>query len=392
MAKVILPEPTAELKELSRELCACIRKELAPSGFMPFSRFMEMALYQPGLGYYSAGLHKLGAAGDFVTAAELGSLFAACLAKQVEQIGQKLGRYDILELGAGSGRMAIDLLQQIDPERAPQRYFILERSADLRAVQQQQLAASVPHWRDRVHWLNQPPTEDWQGVLLANEVIDALAVERFRLGSGEIEQMGVRLANNDSQENPVFEWAYRSAPDHLTLAVELLQLDSSQPYQSEIQLELADWLQAISGKLIRGVALFVDYGYPRREYYLPERTDGSLICNYRHRAHDKVFFWPGLQDITAFVDFTALAEAGEACGLELSGYTSQTLFLLGCGLDRILTSRMEAANDHGLSLQAEAKQLTLPGMMGERFQVMALNRALDEELRGFVLGDLSYRL
>ncbi|MDZ4730905.1 MAG: SAM-dependent methyltransferase [Xanthomonadales bacterium] len=392
MSKVILPEPTEELKELSRQLCACIREELATSGFMPFSRFMEMALYQPGLGYYSAGLHKLGAAGDFVTAAELGSLFAACLAKQVEQIGQKLGRYNILELGAGSGRMAIDLLQQIDPERSPQRYFILERSADLRAVQQQQLAAAVPHWRDRVHWLNQPPTEDWQGVLLANEVIDALAVERFRLGSGEIKQMGVRLANGDSYENPLFEWAYRSAPDYLTFEVEQLQLDCSRPYQSEIQPELASWLATVSAKLKRGVALFVDYGYPRREYYLPERTDGTLICNYRHRAHDGVFFWPGLQDISAFVDFTALAEAGEACGLELSGYTSQTLFLLGCGLDQLLTSRMDAATDHGLSLQAEAKQLTLPGMMGERFQVMALKRDLDEALRGFALGDLSYRL
>lgn len=392
MSEVILPEPTEELKELSRQLCACIREELATSGFMPFSRFMEMALYQPGLGYYSAGLHKLGAAGDFVTAPELGSLFAACLAKQVEQIGEKLGQYDILELGAGSGQMAVDLLLEIDPKLAPQRYFILERSADLRAVQQQKLAGAVPHWRDRVHWLNQPPTEAWQGVLLANEVIDALAVERFRLGSGEIEQMGVQLANEDNPENPVFEWAYQSAPDLLTGAVEQLQLDSCQPYQSEIQPDLGDWLQAVSGKLKRGVALFVDYGYPRREYYFPERTDGTLICNYRHCAHDNVFFWPGLQDITAFVDFTALAEAGDACGLELSGYTSQTLFLLGCGLDQILTTRMESATDHGLSLQAEAKQLTLPGMMGERFQVMALNRDTDMDLRGFALGDLSYRL
>jgi SAM-dependent MidA family methyltransferase len=392
MSKVILPEPTEELKKLSRELCACIRKKLAPGGFMPFSQFMEMALYQPGLGYYSAGLHKLGAEGDFVTAPELGTLFAACLAKQVEQVTKELGQYDILELGAGSGQMALDLLLHIDPERAPQRYLILERSADLRAVQQQKFATEAPQWQDRVHWLDEPPANDWQGVLLANEVIDALAVERFRLGHGQIEQMGVRLANDDSPENPAFEWAYQLAPGYLGDAVEQLQLDSNQPYQSEILPGLSDWLAAISCKLKRGIALFIDYGYPRREYYLPERNDGTLMCNYRHRAHDKVFFWPGLQDITAFVDFTALAEAGEACGLELSGYTSQTLFLLGCGLDQVLTTRMDSAVDQGLSLQAEAKQLTLPGMMGERFQVMALKRDFDLELRGFGLGDLSYRL
>lgn len=392
MSRVILPEPTEELKKLSRQLCACIREELSETGYLPFSRYMEMALYQPGLGYYSAGLHKLGADGDFVTAPELGSLFAGCLARQVEQIGQELGRYDILELGAGSGRMAVDLLLQIAPELAPQRYFILERSADLRAVQQQKIAESVPQWRDRVHWLNQPPTEDWQGVLLANEVIDALAVERFRLGSGQVEQMGIRLAADDSAERPAFEWAYQPAPEFLASAVEQLQLDTSLHYQSEIQPGLGDWLQAVSNKLQRGVALFVDYGYPRHEYYLPERNDGTLMCHYRHRAHDNVFFWPGLQDITAFIDFTALAEAGETCGLELSGYTSQTLFLLGCGLDEILSKRLQSVTDHGLALQAEAKQLTLPGMMGERFQVMALNRDLDMELRGFALGDLSYRL
>lgn len=397
MSKVILPEPGPKLKQLSRALCALIRKKSAETGFLPFSRFMEMVLYQPGLGYYSAGLHKLGATGDFVTSPELGSLFAGCLARQVEQIGKELGKYDVLELGAGSGRMAADLLQEIDPDLAPQNYFILERSADLRALQQQTLAALLPQMMDRVKWLDAPPSENWQGVLLANEVIDALAVERFRLGqTGDeragAEQAGVRPADDDSLELPRFEWCFRPAPETLLNAVRQLPLNADLPYQSEIQPNLPAWLDAVCGKLKRGVALFIDYGYPRHEYYSPERRDGTLVCHYRHRAHDDVFFWPGLQDITAFVDFTGLAEAGEACGLELSGYTSQSLFLLACGLDQLLAKRLESATDEGLSLSAEAKQLTLPGMMGERFQVMALSRNLPLELRGFGLRDLSYRL
>jgi SAM-dependent MidA family methyltransferase len=394
-SKTILPEPAAELKELSLQLCAAMRDELHRNGFMPFARFMELALYQPGLGYYSAGLHKLGATGDFVTAPELGSLFAACVARQAEQVAQVLGRYDVLELGAGSGQLALDLLQELEPKLAPQNYFILERSADLRAVQQQKLAALEPHWRGRIHWLDEPPDFGWQGMVLGNEVIDALAVERFRISAGGIEQAGVRLSTGDQPDKPAFEWAYRPAPADLQRAVEGLGLAfdlQELPYQSELLAGLPGWLAAVTGSLNRGMVLFADYGYPRREYYLPERNDGTLVCHYRHRGHADVFFWPGLQDITAFVDFTALAEAGEACGLELAGYTSQAMFLLACGLDQVLADRLPKAADHGLKLHAEAKQLTLPGMMGERFQVMALQRGMDIELRGFALGDLSYRL
>jgi SAM-dependent MidA family methyltransferase len=397
MSRVTLPDPPQELKNLSRSLCARIRQQLAEDDFIPFSQFMEMALYEPGLGYYSAGLHKLGAEGDFVTAPELGSLFAQCLARQVEQAGQELGEYDVLELGAGSGKMAVDLLRHIDPANSPQRYLVLERSADLRAVQQQSIADEIPEWLSRVQWLDAPPDEEWNGVLLANEVIDALAVERFRLGHGptpgSIEQIGIRLNKDEATGGAGFDWAYRDAGDALKSAVERLCLENMDPgYESEILPGLPAWVDAVSRQMKRGVALFIDYGYPRREYYLPERNQGTLMCNYRHRAHPDVFFWPGLQDITAFVDFTALAEAGQACGLELSGYTSQAMFLLACGLDEILQEAVPSATDGGLALNAEAKQLTLPGMMGERFQVMALSRGLDLDLRGFALRDLSYRL
>lgn len=390
MSRDILPEPPSELKEISASLGEVLRATMAGSGMLPFSDFMERALYQPGLGYYSAGLHKLGRAGDFVTAPELGSLFAECLARQIAELAPALGAFDILEVGAGSGRLAADLLRLLDGEAAPRRYRILERSADLRGVQRDRLAREIPGMLERVEWLDSPPTEDWCGVLVANEVIDALAVERFRLRDGGVEQVCVA----DGPRG--FEWAYRPAPAPLAGAVRRIEseLGAALPdgYRSEICLQLPAWLQAVSGALRQGLALFVDYGYPRSEYYRRERRDGTLMCHYRHRAHDDVFFWPGLQDITAWVDFTALAEAADACGLAVEGYTSQAMFLLGCGLDAVLTERIAGADDGGVTVAAEARQLTLPGLMGERFGVMGLGRGLEAPLRGFSLQDLRYRL
>lgn len=391
MSRVTLPDPPDELKQLSESLCALIREEIRSRGPIPFSRYMEMALYQPGLGYYSAGLHKLGEAGDFVTSPELGSLFAGCLARQIEQTAQQLGEYDILEIGAGSGRLAADLLQLLDEDRLPVRYMILDRSADLRQVQREHIASIAPALLSRVEWLDQAPQEPWQGVLLANEVIDALAVERFQASdSADLEQLCV------SHTNSGFQWESRQAPAYLADALDALGVEFPGLYRSEINLQLLPWLEAMTASMYRGLALFIDYGYPRREYYLDQRNDGTLICHYRHRAHDDVFFWPGLQDITAFVDFTLLAEASVQCGLELEGYTSQAMFLLGCGLDEVLAEQTALSIDGGLALNTQVRHLTLPGMMGERFQVMGLSRDLSRdlgfELKGFSLLDLSYRL
>jgi SAM-dependent MidA family methyltransferase len=393
MSRTILPEPPPHLKQLSETLTGRIRAEIRESGMIPFSRYMERALYEPGLGYYSAGLHKLGASGDFVTAPELGELFTACLARQVMEVAALLGAYDILEIGAGSGRLAAGLLQLLGPDNPPERYLILETSADLRRVQDEHIAAAAPAWQDRVTWLDEPPAEGWSGVLLANEVIDALAAERFRITADGLEQVCV------SERDERLGWAYRPAPPELEEAVghvaSQLYREFGEGYRSEIRPALAPWLCGLTGQLERGLALFVDYGYPRREYYLPERRDGTLMCHYRHRAHGDAFFWPGLQDITAWVDFTALAEAADTCGLEVLGYTSQAMFLLGCGLDRIVAEGMAGRPDGGLALSAEARQLTLPGMMGERFQAMGLGRGLDPDdmpLCGFSLQDLRYRL
>jgi len=357
---------------------------------MPFSRFMEMALYEPGLGYYSAGLHKLGEAGDFITAPELGPLFADCLAGQVSQIADELGDYDLFEIGAGTGQLAADLLRSLPSNHLPGRYMVLERSADLQQVQRERIFAQVPEFAGRVEWLNQPPGSDWQGVLLANEVLDAMAVERFRIGENGIERLYASIGDEH------IDWSSGPAPAELHQAVTQTMKNSGitlQPgYRSEINLHLTPWLGAVTRCMKRGLALFIDYGYPRSEYYSAERSDGTLMCHYLHRAHDDPFFWPGLQDITAWVDFTALAEAADSCGLEVEGYSSQVMFLLGCGLEQVLSEHRLQDRDGGLAANFQARHLTLPGMMGEKFQVMGLGRGLTTPLRGFNLQDLRYRL
>lgn len=390
MSRDILPDPPEELKHLSRALSERLRERARSAGPLPFAEYMEAALYEPGLGYYSAGLHKLGAEGDFVTAPELGALFASCLACQAAELGRELGEYDILEVGAGTGRLAAGLLSALRSGSPPRRYRILERSADLRRVQRDTLAREAPAWLDRCEWLDAPPTQTWQGLLLANEVIDALPVERFELRDRAVRQLCV-AAQADG-----FGWASRRAPETLEGEVRRLESELGQPfpagYRSELCLMLDPWLDGLAAGLERGLALFIDYGYPRAEYYRPDRRDGTLMCHYRHRAHDDPFFWPGLQDLTAWVDFTRLAEAGEAAGLEVLGYSSQAMFLLGCGLDDILADGLAAAKDGGLALGAEARQLTLPALMGERFGAMGLGRGLNFAPRGFSLQDLRYRL
>lgn len=386
MSRTKLPDPPEELKQLSKKLSGLISAVIRDQGPIPFQNYMDMALYQPGLGYYSAGLHKLGESGDFITAPEMGSLFAGCLARQVTEVAEELGTYDIIEIGAGSGRLTQDILQWLPPDKLPERYIILDRSADLRQVQKNRFENLPDMLRNRISWLDQPPETPWQGVLLANEVIDALAVERFEITPAGVQQLCVK------EESGSFTWSTRPAPSELADRVNRLGIEAAPGYRSEINLHLAPWLRGLTTEMQQGLALFIDYGYPRREYYLPQRKDGTLMCHYRHRAHDDAFFWPGLQDITAWVDFTALAEAAIECGLEVEGYANQAMFLMGCGLEQVLAAQVETSDDAGVALNAQARQLTLPGMMGERFQVMGLGRGLQSSLAGFSLQDLTYRL
>ena len=387
--RAILPEPPGELKQLSSRLSGRIRERIEAEGPIPFSTYMEMVLYEPGLGYYSAGLQKFGAGGDFVTAPELGSVFANCLARQVKELAGRLGDYSILEIGAGNGSLAAGLLKALTSGR-PDRYCILERSAHLRQVQRETLERQAPEFLASVEWLNEPPPEAWQGLIIANEVLDALPVERFRTSRAGLQQMLVKAAGTG------FEWETGGATQTVIAAVEQAlgeQLEElPDGYCSEVNPLLAPWLESVTGSLSRGCALFVDYGYPRKEYYLPERRTGTLMCHYRHRAVEDPFRWPGLQDLSAFVDFTALAEAGRSLGLDCTGYTSQAMFLLGCGLEELLQNSGGLPDRERLQFASEVRQLTLPGAMGEKFQVMALARGLDQPMRGFSMLDLRYRL
>jgi SAM-dependent MidA family methyltransferase len=390
----ILPEPPEELKCVSEELAKTIRAKIKLKGPIPFSEYMEMALYEPGLGYYSAGLQKFGEGGDFVTAPQLGNVFARCLAKQIEQLQDGPGQYEIVEAGAGSGILAADLLKALQENHPPTRYRILERSAYLRQVQKETLEKQVPQWMDRISWLDEPPEEDWQGVFLANEVLDALTVERFCLGTNGLKQMQVIDVPGG------FEWFKGSCPENTQKRIQAilagLEYEHTTGYCSELNTHLPAWLRAVTASLTKGVALFIDYGYTRHDYYLPQRRDGTLICHYQHRVHDDPFSWPGLTDISASVDFTGLAEAADQCGLEVSGYTTQAMFLLACGLDNILAGFEFLSERDRLKMNNQVRRLTLPGEMGERFQVMALSRGLDqnlcENLQGFSITDLRYRL
>ncbi len=380
-------EQAAHLTRVERRLGEEIA---AAGGWIGFDRYMDLALYAPGLGYYSAGARKFGPDGDFVTAPEVAPVFGRCVAAQCAEVLERLGGGELLELGAGSGALAAEVLAELERRDClPERYLVLDVSADLRERQRATLTARVPGLLGRVHWLDRPP-ERLEGVILANEVLDALPVERFVLREGAIRALGVAL--RDGRPG----WAEAAAPPALAAAAGRLHVavgrDWPEGYASELCLRLPGWLATVTAPLARGVALFVDYGLPQREYYAPERSAGTLLCHFRHRWHDDPFLRPGLQDITAWVDFTAVAEAGLAAGLEVAGYTTQANFLIGNGLGGFLADVAGLDLVSRLNLSRQAMLLTLPGEMGERFKAMALSRGLDPALPGFALRDLRHTL
>lgn len=389
-----LPSPDAEALAHSARLSGLIRHEIAANdGAIPFSRFMELALYAPGLGYYSAGARKFGEAGDFVTAPELGPIFAACVAESLAPVLRQLGPTALfMEIGGGSGAFAEVALKRLtELDALPDRYMILEPSADLRERQRERLQQHLPPpLFALVEWLDGPVPHEWEGVLFANEVIDALPTPRFALKEGEVYEEYVTL------EDDRFARTLRPADAFLGNAVRQLERGLERTfeegYRSEVLPQLPYWIQAVSGGMRRGAMLFVDYGHPRGEFYLPERNDGTLRAYYRHRVHADPLLWPGLQDLTASVDFTALAEAGVAAGFDFAGYCSQASFLLGNGMAGVL-ERIERMHDpvEQQRRRNEVKKLTLPSEMGERFQVMGFEKEVEFGI-AFLAGDLSFRL
>ncbi len=380
MAPPLSAEEAAHCEALTAHIAAEVR---AGGGWLSFERFMALALYAPGLGYYSAGSVKIGAGGDFVTAPQLSDLFSRCVAAQCAEVLADGG--EILEFGAGTGRMAAAVLTELAAlGRLPHRYAILEVSADLAQRQRQRIGALPAPLAERVVWLERLPQRPVQGVILANEVLDALPCRRFVLEAGTPRELGVALNDGCLVE--------RAAPADAALAREWARLSAQLPapladgYVSEICLQAGPWVASAADVLERGMMLLFDYGLPRAHYYHPQRVAGTLRCHYKHRVHDDPYVNLGVQDITAWVEFTRVAESAVDAGLEVAGFATQAAFLLGTGIERLVgeaSDALERARRAG-----EARQLLLPGEMGEAFKVMALTRACDAPLPGFALQDL----
>ena len=344
-----------------------LREEIGRNqGWISFVRYMELVLHEPGLGYYAAAKPKFGAAGDFVTAPELGSLFGRTLARQLKALS-----YPILEFGAGSGALAQTLLENGDFE-----YRILETSPQLEARQRLRLGS-------RAQWLERLP-ERIRGVVLANEVIDAMPVHAVAWRDEGIMERGVSL------DGDRLVWRERPAAGELLREAKGLEVHA--PYESEIGLIGPAWLRSLAARLEEGVIFVIDYGFPRREYYHPQRTGGTLMCHYRHRAHADPFAHPGDEDVTAHVDFTALASAAADGGLEVLGYTTQAQFLVNCGITEVLGEANADNALHYAPLAAEAHKLLSPAEMGELFKVLAVGRGVSGTPMGFSSGDRSHTL
>jgi len=391
MVKFSEPDHTA--RQHSQRLREFIFDEIeSKSGRITFARYMELALYAPGLGYYSAGAQKFGKTGDFVTAPEISVLFSQCLARQCQQVLEVLNGGSILEIGAGSGKMALDLLLALERQNClPHDYKILEVSADLRHRQQILFKTQAPHLYKYITWLDSLCIEAFKGLILANEVLDALPAHRFQWDAASILREWYV-----SRDGNALVWELgEPGGEELIRAVQNLCIPAQAVcYNTEINLILPSWINSLGACLNKGLIIVIDYGFPRAEYYHVDRNMGTLMCHYQHQAHGDPFRLPGLQDISVHVDFTAVAESGVNADLCVGGYTTQAAFLLSCGL-LDLASSLSVLEDtrRRFVLNQEIHQLTSPAEMGELFKVMALSRGLEDvNLLGFILQDQRGRL
>ena len=376
------PEPDSEALAHSARVVERVQTEIeGRGGVLPFDRYMDLVLYEPGLGYYASGTRKFGRQGDFVTAPELGSLYGRCVARQVAQILAQLDGGSLLEFGAGSGVLAATVLTELaERDSLPAEYLIVEVSPALRAQQQQTLAGQIEQNLVKVRWLDSLPESGFRGVILANEVLDAMPIIRFRVGAEGHMTAGVVRRNGH------LDWSWQrdhSQDGRIDRLVQQYGLVAD--YTSEVNPRAAAWMQTVGRVLDAGLILVMDYGYPGAEYYHYERSDGTLMCHYQHRAHMDPFLYPGLQDLTAHVDFSAVAAAGQLAGLDIAGFTSQEAFLLSTGVLDLVAHESSGPVDPKLS--AELKQLTLSSEMGESFKALAMVKHIDSPLLGFSLRD-----
>lgn len=387
-----LPPPSPEALAHQEKLLRYIKERCkAQGGWLPFNDFMQAALYAPGLGYYSAGMHKFGPTGDFTTAPEISPLFSQCLAHQCGEILQQLSSQEccILELGAGTGKMAGEIIRSLaDQQIKLKHYYILEVSGDLKTRQQAYLRAQCPEFFDKFQWLDQLPSTPFTGIILGNEVIDAMPVHLFKIAEKN-EVLEGFIGYQD-------QWTlkFKAASKPLAAAVNALQQHLPVPlsigYISEINLLLDQWIKSLATCLAQGAMLFIDYGFPRAEYYHPQRTMGTLMCHYRHHAHPDFLKWIGLQDITAHVDFTAVAIAAHQADLAVLGFTHQAAFLLG----NHLLALAQASADQQLQWRyaQQIQRLTQVHEMGELFKVIALGKNFTADLQGFSISNQLHRL
>lgn len=398
-----LPAPNHAALQHSRSVQELIKAEIAAAGgWISFEHYMRLALYAPGMGYYSGGAAKFGQEGDFVTAPEISSLYGRAVARQAAQVLGLEDDGDVLEFGAGTGKLALDLLLELERlHRLPRRYFILEVSAELRQRQQGLFERQAPHLAGRVIWLTQLP-EQFNGLILANEVLDAMPVHLVRWEGAGLFERGVvtdadefKWGDHPLMQGELFEAACDLRP---LVDPEMRGVGSygSSPggsgYVSEISLTARHFMLSLSGMLKRGAILLIDYGFGRNEYYHPQRDRGTLMCHYRHHAHDNPFYLPGLQDITSHVDFSGIAEVAHQAGLDLLGYTSQAHFLINCGITELLGQIPPENTTDYLPLANQVQKLLSPAEMGELFKVIAFGRNISTPLVGFSSGDQSRRL
>ena len=379
-----MPVPDSDALDASRALTARIEAAIASNGgWIPFANYMQLALYAPGLGYYTGGAQKFGAAGDFVTAPSLGPLFAQTLARQVAEL---LGRSapHIVEFGAGGGELAGALLAELALAGcAVMSYSILEPGTELRGRQRETIAKLAPDLSGKVAWIDRLP-KAFRGAMIANEVADAMPVHTLSWRDEGLFERGVAL------EDGKLAWAERPASDEVLAAA--LELPVAPPYASEIGLAARGWMRSVAESLELGALLVIDYGFPAHEYYHPQRSTGTLMCHYRHFAHSDPFLYPGLQDITAHVDFSALGAAARVSGLDILGYATQSNFLVNCGITKVLERGDPTDVRRFAPIAATAQKLLSPAEMGELFKVLCVGRGIAQGLLGFARGERSHTL